>query len=56
MAYVREATVPSLGRPETIGRLAHQVAAAGLHNRRQGWAPPRVEVTGYGADGQGNRV
>ncbi|MFD8266027.1 lonely Cys domain-containing protein, partial [Streptomyces althioticus] len=55
VAYAREATVPSPAGRETIGRLAHQVAAAGLHNRRQGWAPPRVEVTGYGADGPGNR-
>ncbi|WP_331462817.1 lonely Cys domain-containing protein [Streptomyces sp. Z38] len=55
MAYAREATVPSPAGRESIGRLAHQVAAAGLHNRRQGWAPPRVEVTGYGADGPGNR-
>ncbi|WP_446046457.1 lonely Cys domain-containing protein, partial [Streptomyces olivaceus] len=55
VAYAREATVPSPAGRETIERLAHQVAAAGLHNRREGWAPPRVEVTGYGADGQGNR-
>ncbi|MFD8255597.1 lonely Cys domain-containing protein, partial [Streptomyces werraensis] len=55
VTYAREATVPSPAGRETIGRLAHQVAAAGLHNRRQGWAPPRVEVTGYGADGPGNR-
>ncbi|WP_203603891.1 hypothetical protein, partial [Streptomyces coelicoflavus] len=55
MAYARESTVPSPAGRETIERLAHQVAAAGLHNRAEGWAPPRVEVTGYGADGPGNR-
>ncbi|NEB60516.1 lonely Cys domain-containing protein, partial [Streptomyces diastaticus] len=55
VAYARESTVPSPAGRETLDRLAHQVAAAGLHNRAAGWAPPRVEVTGYGADGPGNR-
>ncbi|WP_221354057.1 lonely Cys domain-containing protein [Streptomyces beigongshangae] len=50
VAYGRDDTSPSAQGERTIERLAAQAAATGLRNWRAGAAPPRVEITGYGAD------
>ncbi|WP_345944480.1 lonely Cys domain-containing protein, partial [Streptomyces sp. SID7804] len=50
VAYDPGKTAPSRSGEETLERLASQVAAAGLRNRRAGAALPRLSITGYGAD------
>jgi hypothetical protein len=55
VAYGRDTTTPSAYGAQTVGRLAAQVAAAGLRNWRAGAALPRVEVTGYGSDARPGR-
>ncbi|WP_241191730.1 lonely Cys domain-containing protein, partial [Streptomyces sp. ADI97-07] len=50
VAYGHGATTPSTNGADGLRRLAAQVAATGLRNRKAGASLPRVAVTGYGAD------
>ncbi|MGW5370307.1 lonely Cys domain-containing protein [Streptomyces sp. NPDC004011] len=52
VAYARNETSPSAAGEETVRRLAAQVAAAGVRNRRAGASLPRVDTVGFGLDEQ----
>ncbi|WP_424894331.1 lonely Cys domain-containing protein [Streptomyces sp. SAI-124] len=55
VAFAPRTVVPSVEGEEAVERLASDVAEAGLRNRREDVALPRIDITGYGSEARTSR-